>query len=196
MFKFLVFLARLLYLPLFRIKVEGLENVKEVKGGIFYANHRSNNDPVVISVVTGLRFKVMAKSELFKIRIFNPVLRWIGAYPVYRGTGDFGAVDTAVDALKNGENFLLFPEGTRNDEGGLLRFMPGLASVALRTGAPLYMVAFSGKLGMFRKTTIRFFPKQDISEFTDKTEPTMKNILETSRALHDRLEKALGEFDA
>ena len=53
MFKFLVFLARLLYLPLFRIKVEGLENVKDAKGGIFYANHRSNNDPVVISVITG-----------------------------------------------------------------------------------------------------------------------------------------------
>ena len=44
----------------------------------------------------------MAKEELFKNPVFSSFIRWVGAFPVKRGTGDIGSVKTVLKLIEEG----------------------------------------------------------------------------------------------
>ena len=137
----LVPLAWLVWHIGFRIRVEGRENLKKVqtKGYILAPTHVSAIDPVFIVVTRwGRRMVVFAKKELFEI---NGFLTWFfrccGGVCV-RGTKDEMAVITqTVEACKQGETLLIFPEGTREKEGKLLPPKSGLFVIAAEAGVEL-----------------------------------------------------------
>ena len=58
--------------------------------------------------------------------------------------------------LKNGERLLLFPEGTRVEEGAEGNARSGAAMLATRTGVPVVPVYIPRKKNWFRKTTLVF----------------------------------------
>ena len=133
---------------LFRERARGLENIPE--GGFVLApNHVSNLDPWPLGVPLWPRRQLhwMAKSELFK-PVIGTLITWGGAFPVRRGQGDEGAIDTAVERVRAGEVVVIFPEGTRKEKGLIKRHesrpRTGAARVALRAGAPLVPAAISG----------------------------------------------------
>lgn len=143
--------------------VEGLENLPEC-GVLLCPNHSSNWDPVlmVLSLPVNYRVHTMAKEELFH----NPILRWIlrkvGGFPVNRSGTDINAVKTAIQAIKQGDNLMIFPEGTviRNGIGshdGLpAHAKSGVAVIGVRTGATLIPVFVDGPKKTFRRTRIIF----------------------------------------
>ena len=98
----------------FRLHVEGRENVPE-KGAIIVApNHKSYWDPPMIGVAFKTRIvHFMAKEELFKNPVFGWVIRQLGTFPVRRGVTDRAAIRQAVKVLKDGYPLGIFPEGTR-----------------------------------------------------------------------------------
>jgi 1-acyl-sn-glycerol-3-phosphate acyltransferase len=133
---------------LFRERVHGLENLPE--GGFVLApNHVSNLDPWPLGMPLWPERQLnwMAKSELYK-PVIGTLISWGGAFPVRRGTGDEGAIETAVERVKYGEVVVIFPEGTRQRKGLVKRRQArprtGAARVALRAGAPLVPAAIGG----------------------------------------------------
>ena len=92
------------------------------------------------------RLRVLYKAELRKL----PVLVWVfdaaGFVPVERHNREqsLPAVDRAVDALKDGASFLIFPEGTRSRTGELLPFKKGGVIMALRAETPVVPAAING----------------------------------------------------
>ena len=108
------------------------------------------------------RLHIMAKVDLFK----NPILAWIlrrlGAFPVSRGSSDIQSVKTAMQAIKSGDNLLIFPEGTTIHNGiGYVDGLPahakaGVAVIGVRTGATLVPVFVDGPKKPFRRTRIIF----------------------------------------
>jgi len=67
-----------------------------------------------------------------------------GAIPIHRGEADLNAVRFALNKLQDGYIFGVAPEGTRNKTGKLLRAHPGIATLALRSGAPILPIVHWG----------------------------------------------------
>src|SRR5262249_8071140 len=94
----------------------GMEHIPPTGGVILAANHLSEFDPLAIAhyVYDAGRWpQFLAKSEMFKNRIFGGVLRSARQIPVYRGTAD--AVKSLTDAIagvKAGDAVVIYPEGT------------------------------------------------------------------------------------
>lgn len=152
-------IVRAFFQPFFhiywRLSRVGREHVPQEGPVIFAANHRSFLDPFIIATLARRPIYFVAKEELFK----NPLLRWfissLGAFPVSRGTGDDGAMETARAILARGDGVLIFPEGTRVRPGPLGPAKRGVGRLALETGAPVVPVAIIGTENIRRGFRIR-----------------------------------------
>ena len=127
------------------VTVIGRENLPE-HGALLCPNHNSNWDPVLVAlkVPVNYRLHIMAKKELFCNRVFDWVLRKLGAFPVDRGEGDIEAVKNALKAIKSGDNLLMFPEGTRVEHEGDLPAKGGVAVIGIRAGAVFVPCSWRG----------------------------------------------------
>ena len=95
------------------VSVQGLEYLPR-HGALLVANHSSNWDPILLATALprDYRLRVMGKEELFRNPILNWAIRVGGAFPVKRGGADIQAVKTAIQSIRDGQNLLIFPEGT------------------------------------------------------------------------------------
>lgn len=144
----------------FRWKISGTENIPIQGAAIIASNHISNWDPPVIGTALPRRLRFMAKEELFSIPIFDKIISSLGAFPVKRGSADRTAIKTAISILENGEILGLFPEGTRSKNGQLGKPEPGIALIAVKTGAPIIPAAIIGTNKIFSNGNL--FPKFEV----------------------------------
>lgn len=129
-----------------RIRVHGADNVSPDKTYVFVANHVSNADPPVALLATGRRVKSLAKASLFRIPVFGAVLRAAGMVAVERHDRErsVAAVDAAVELLRRGHDFLVFPEGTRSPDGRLRRLKKGPFVLAIKGEASVLPMVLQG----------------------------------------------------
>jgi 1-acyl-sn-glycerol-3-phosphate acyltransferase len=126
------------------LRVEGREHLLERGGVILAANHASYLDPLMVGLALPEPFWSMAKEPLFRIPVLSGIMRFFRAFPVRPDAADRGALRQAAEILEAGETLLIFPEGSCSRTGELLPFRPGLALIALRTGAPIVPTALIG----------------------------------------------------
>ncbi|MGN1110254.1 MAG: lysophospholipid acyltransferase family protein [Oscillospiraceae bacterium] len=127
---------------IYKITIVGRENIPKENGGyIIASNHVSNLDPPMVGIVFRGKYTFMAKDELFHV---NPFFTWLitklGAFPVKRGAKDLAVIDKALESLKQGRIFVIFPEGTRSKTGELGKPKSGVAITAIRAKAPVVPV--------------------------------------------------------
>lgn len=139
------------------IRSVGREHLPE-GGALLCGNHTTASDPFCVVFAIGHRpqCRVMAKDELMRIPVVGWLLKKAGIIGVNRGKADVGAIKQSMKALKNGEKLLLFPEGTRVEEGGKGTAHTGAAMLATRTGVPIVPVYIPRKKKWFRRTTVAF----------------------------------------
>lgn len=137
----LAFLAMRL---LFGLRSRGTEHVPAEGPVLLVANHSSLLDPPLVGGVAPRRLSFLAKAELFEIPLFGALIRGLGARPVRREGADVGALRTALRVLKDGGALLVFPEGTRGEEGVLRSAKPGAGMLAVLGGAAVVPVYVSG----------------------------------------------------
>ncbi len=118
----------------------------ELLGGglLIAANHQSYLDPVLVGIALPRPICYLARSSLFAVPGFGPLIRGLKAHPVSRGAVDASALKATIRLLRDGEALLVFPEGTRTRDGSLGTFKPGVASIAIRCGVPLLPVCIEG----------------------------------------------------
>jgi 1-acyl-sn-glycerol-3-phosphate acyltransferase len=154
---------------LFRERVRGIENLPD-GGFVLAANHVSNLDPWPLGMPLWPRRQLnwMAKRELYK-PVIGTLISWGGAFPVRRGERDEGAIETAVDRVREGGIVVIFPEGTRQRKGLIKRHearpRTGAARVALRAGVPLVPAAIGGTDRILRlgPLSVAYGPPVDFS---------------------------------
>lgn len=159
---------------LFPASVEGLENVP-AGGVLFCPNHTSDVDPLVIAAALPVnsRLHFMGKAELFQNKLLNWFFRKMGGFPVNRGGSDIQAVKTAIQVIKQGDNLMIFPEGTVIRNGiGHIDGLPahakgGVAMIGVRTGAIIIPVFISQGKKLFHRTRV-VFGKPYQPEFTGR----------------------------
>jgi 1-acyl-sn-glycerol-3-phosphate acyltransferase len=171
--------ARLIYRPV----IDGRENIPRTGPLLLASNHLSFIDSFVIPLVAPRRVVFLAKSEYFTGHgIHGLWTRWlftaVGAIPVQRGSLGAAqeALDSALEVLKDGLAFAVYPEGTRSRDGRLYRGRTGVAWLALTAGCPVVPVALSGtqdiqpvgsRVPRIRRVTVRFGKPLDFSHLRD-----------------------------
>ncbi|HJU37893.1 MAG TPA: lysophospholipid acyltransferase family protein [Gaiellaceae bacterium] len=134
---------------LFRLRVQGRDNLPASGGYVLACNHVSNLDPWPLGLPLWPRrwLRFMAKAELYWWPA-RYVLEGAGAFPVHRGLGDRQAIETAVRLARDGNVVVMFPEGTRRRKGVAKRHVArprsGAARIALEAGVPLVPAAVAG----------------------------------------------------
>lgn len=160
-FRVVFTVAKLACRLLYPVTLEGLDKLPR-HGALLAPNHSSNWDPLLLATALprDYRLRVMGKEELFQIPVVNWAIRVGGAFPVKRGGADIQAVKTAMQAIRDGDNLLIFPEGTTIRNGvGKADGLPahahsGAAVIGVRAGATLVPVFIQREKKLFRKTRI------------------------------------------
>lgn len=125
-------------------RVLGAERVP-LEGAVIVAPvHVSTLDPPAVACGLPRMLAFMAKAELFRVPVFGPLIRSLGAFPVRRGEGDTEAIRMTLKLLGEGRAVLVFPEGTRGDGQRMLPVNRGVAMLAKRSGAMVLPVGLAG----------------------------------------------------
>ena len=142
---------------MFRMDIRGLKTLPS--GGVLLCpNHSSNWDPILMLAALPIDYCLhcMAKDSLFRIPVLSAIIRHFGGFPVARGHYDLQAVKTAMKVITDGDNLLIFPEGTRVEYEGEVRAKGGVAMIAVRTGATIIPVFITMEKKLFHRTRIVF----------------------------------------
>jgi 1-acyl-sn-glycerol-3-phosphate acyltransferase len=128
-----------------RFKVAGRENLPK-GAAVFCANHQSNVDPPVLFRALHPRLRVLYKHEIDQIPLLARAFRMAGFIPIDRRNKESAmrSIEMGANALRAGQSFLIFPEGTRSKTEHMLPFKKGGFRMAIKAGAPVVPVAISG----------------------------------------------------
>ncbi len=155
MFKIIYYAAYVLLYPFYRYRFIGRENIPEGPC-VLCANHTANSDVVFLVLANGPKWDIgiIGKEELFRFKPFGALLKWLGGFPVKRGSTDLHAVKAGFSILKAGKKLLIFPEGTRVKPGMKSEPKPGAALFAVRSKVPMVPVYIPEGRKVFRRNTV------------------------------------------
>jgi 1-acyl-sn-glycerol-3-phosphate acyltransferase len=128
-----------------RVETCGRPNVLRGRACIFMPNHTSNVDPPALVPLLP-RVAILAKKEFFRIPILNVAMRVAGFIPVDRSNHEAAirSAERALDGLRSGLPFLIYPEGTRSPDGVLGAFKKGAFVLAIKAGVPIVPITIEG----------------------------------------------------
>ena len=132
------------------IEVEGFENIPD-KTCVFMGNHQSILDIPVMRYSTQRTLDFVAKKELAKAPLIGYWITHVKSVTIDRDNIREGmkAINQAVNNIKDGYNFTIFPEGTRSKDGKIHEFKRGSIKVASKSKAPIIPVAIKGTSACF-----------------------------------------------
>ena len=136
---------------LYRPTIEGKENIPREGGVIVASNHLSFIDSFAIPLASPRQVRFLAKEEYWTGTGVGGFLRKgfftaVGMVPVDRHspTAAQESLDTALEVLRAGDAFGIYPEGTRSRDGRLYRGRTGVAWLALTAQVPIVPVGLIG----------------------------------------------------
>ena len=146
------------------MRVEGLEALPRSGPVLLAGNHDSNMDPIAVGVAARKhrQIRALAKASLWDVRGLGPILNGMGQIPILRGAGDTGALDRAIEALRDGVCIGIFPEGTRSlgrarrARGGIGRLAEAVPETKIACVSVSGTVEFA-KFPRRPRVTVRFF---------------------------------------
>lgn len=144
------------------------EKIPAEGGCIVVTNHVTKIDPLTVAHLLydhGRLPRYLAKDALFRVPVLGPLISEAGQIPVARMTpGAVGAFDAAVQAVKDGELIVVYPEGTITRDPDLwpMRGKSGAARIALATGAPVVPIGHWGEQELLAPYSARpdVFPRK------------------------------------
>ncbi len=169
---FLKTLFGLLLRMAFRVRAEDRTNLPAQGPCILVANHQSYIDGLFISMfLTNAllhRTYYYAKRKHVRNGLFEWLARNCNVIIVEVGRDVEVSLQKMAQALREGGNLIIFPEGTRSADGQLGDFISTFAAMALELNAPVIPVAISGAYRalprgkrlprFFTRVTVRFLP--------------------------------------
>lgn len=128
----------------FPVLGSGTECIPASGGVIIVANHQSFLDPIALGLTIPRQACFLARASLMR----HPPMKWLlgglHAIPIERdGVGKEG-IKRCVACLSEGNVLVIFPEGTRTDDGQIAPFKPGIRLLLRRTNAPVVVAGIVG----------------------------------------------------
>lgn len=128
---------------LYRLRTEGRHGVPMQGPVVLVANHTSHFDPPIVGGVTRRQFSYLARDTLF-VGSFAWLIRSLDAVPVDREGSGIAGIKATLKRLKQGGAMVLFPEGTRSEDGQIGPFKPGFVALVRRSKATLVPLGIAG----------------------------------------------------
>lgn len=122
------------------LEIQGIENIPKENGFIFYPNHQGLFDVLVFLYSCEKRFAFVIKKESSKIILLKQVVGAIGSLSMDREDikQSMQVIKEVTNRVKAGDNFLIFPEGTRSRNGNnLIDFKAGSFKAAINAKCPI-----------------------------------------------------------
>ncbi len=127
----------------FDLRAHHAERVPSEGGVLLLANHLSFLDPPFVGVKVRRQLSFLARDTLF-VGVMGKILPKLNAHPVKRGRGDVAAMKQSIALLQAGHAMVVFPEGTRSEDGEMRPLASGMALLVKRARVPVVPVAIEG----------------------------------------------------
>ncbi len=142
--------VRLLILGVFRsiykVRVQGLENIPEKGGVLLVANHLTYIDGLVLSSACPRSIRFLMFADCFERKWLGKAVRFFDTVPISPKRAK-DAIRVASEALKEGAVVCIFPEGQLSRTGGLSALQRGYQMIARKAGAPILPAYMDGLWG-------------------------------------------------
>ena len=126
------------------IDAHGIENIPKDGPFMLFPNHQGMYDMLAIINVITRPVSVVMKKEVANVPFLKQVLACVKGYAIDRENVRQGmeVIINMTKDLKNGKNFVIFPEGTRSKDGNNVgEFKGGSFKAATKTKCPIVPVA-------------------------------------------------------
>lgn len=141
--------------PLWSVEIAGTEHLSSDTPRVMVANHQSFVDILLLFRLRA-HYKWVSKAENFRV----PLIGWNMSLNRYirieRGSirGNRQMMRDCEKALQEGNSVMIFPEGTRSEDGRMRPFKEGAFELAIRTRSAILPVVIAG--------TARALPKRGV----------------------------------
>src|SRR4029077_9733364 len=100
------------------------------------------------------------------------------------------SLEKATGAMREGQSFLIYPEGTRSPDGRLQEFKKGAVVMAINAGVPIVPVACSGAHRVMEKRSMVIHPGEILVEFLEPIDASQYTFARRDE-LNERIHAAL-----
>ncbi|WHX98988.1 lysophospholipid acyltransferase family protein [Neobacillus sp. DY30] len=181
-----------------KVSVAGLKLIPEGPV-VFIANHESDIDIPVLLAAIDKPFGFVSKIEVKKVPILSSWLDALNCVLIDRKNREQAVnnMKEAVELIKEGHSFVIFPEGKRSMGGPVQAFKVGGFRLAQDAGVPIVPIAIKGTADVFEKNGRLIKPAnikvtighpinpihEDYKQLTDEVRQLIiKNLDDTSMA--------------
>jgi 1-acyl-sn-glycerol-3-phosphate acyltransferase len=137
-------LSKLLARTFFSFRVVHPERIIETGGALLAMNHESFLDPPLAGICCKREIHFLARKTLLKWPVLGPILPKLNVVPVDQERADMSALKTVIKLVKAGNCTVVFPEGSRTQDGKLQPAQPGLGLIIAKTLVPVVPMRIFG----------------------------------------------------
>ena len=140
-----------------KIDVHGKEHIPTDQSFVFFPNHQGLFDVLAILEACDVPFSVVAKKEVKGVPFLKQVFAIMKAKIMDREDvrQSLQVILDVTQEVKNGRNYLIFPEGTRSRRGNQVGdFKGGSFKCAVKAKAPIVPVALLNAFEPFDRNSI------------------------------------------
>ncbi|MCD7972047.1 MAG: 1-acyl-sn-glycerol-3-phosphate acyltransferase [Candidatus Azobacteroides sp.] len=147
-------------LALIRIRTMGHEKLDKNQSYVFVANHQGAFDIFLIYGFLDHNFKWLMKKSLRKIPLVGKACESAGHVFVDRSSksGIVKTLSLAKEKLSGGVSTVVFPEGSRTEDGKMHPFKKGAFQLALDLELPIVPLTINGSYRILKKDSILLSP--------------------------------------
>lgn len=142
------------------VEVEGEENIPKDKNVLFVSNHQSNFDiPALVRHLEKPK-GFIAKKELGKVPQLSSWMKAMNCVFMDRDNPreSIRAIKEGIALLKEGYSLVLFPEGTRSNDGTLGEFKAGGLRLATKSKVDIIPITINGTKDIMKKDSLIITP--------------------------------------
>ena len=138
--------------PLWKFRTSGELPKNKRHPYVVVSNHESFVDMLLISHLK-IEMKWLSKESILKIPLVGWMMKMSGDISLVRGDRSSGAEALRVceEWLNRKMSVMIFPEGTRSEDGEIRAFKDGAFRLAISTGTPILPLAVHGTRTALRK---------------------------------------------
>lgn len=135
---------------LYRLNVLGRDNIPAKGGALFVCNHLSLADAVLLQAAVDRPIRFIMLKAIYDQKFIGTWAKITGAIPIsseLRPREMIKSLQTASDAIKNGEVVCIFAEGQITRIGQMMPFRRGFERIMKDVNAPIIPVGLDGLWG-------------------------------------------------
>lgn len=136
----------------------GLENLPKEQGYLITPNHQGLFDPIILFCTHKAPYRAVLKQELTSTIVIKDIIKMLGYLPMDRSNlrASMKVIRQVTKELKEGINYVIFPEGTRcRQQNKMLEFKGGSFKAGIDAKKPIVPVAMIDCYKVFDDNSIK-----------------------------------------